>query len=57
MLTQVAELQGNIALVIDPFDKETAEFWRERYGFRSAKPEGRLWIPLHDEEDEPDVDD
>lgn len=48
--TQVAELQGNIALVVDPYDDETAKFWRDRYGFRSANPGGRLWIPLHDEE-------
>lgn len=54
--TQVAELQGNISLVVDPFDGETEKFWRERYGFRSAKPEGRLWIPLHEEEDEPSED-
>lgn len=54
--TQVAELQGNIALVVDPFDGKTAEFWRKRYGFRSAKPEGRLWIPLHEEEDESDAE-
>lgn len=51
--SQVAELQGNIALVVDPYDESTGEFWLERYSFlRSAKP-GRLWIPLHDDEDEP----
>lgn len=55
--TQVAELQGNIALVVDPFDGKTEQFWRKHYGFRSAKPEGRLWIPLHEEEGEPSEDD
>lgn len=52
--TQVAEQQGNIALVLDPFDEETAEFWRDRYSFLRSAKAGRLWIPLHDEEDEAD---
>jgi hypothetical protein len=47
--SQVAELQGNIALVIDPYDDATSAFWQDRYSFlRSAQP-GRLWIPLQEE--------
>jgi hypothetical protein len=51
---EVAEWQGNIALVLDPYNEETAELWLERYSFfRSGKP-GRLWLPLHEEEEELD---
>jgi hypothetical protein len=50
--SQVAELQGTIALVLDPHDGEVSRVWRERYGFRPAvaeegKPTRRLWLPLH----------
>lgn len=48
--SQVAEWQGNIALVLDPYDDKTAEFWLESYPFlRSAKP-GRLWMPLQEDD-------
>ena len=44
---QVAEYQGNIALVIDPYDDDTARFWQDRYKFlRAANPSKRLWVPL-----------
>lgn len=50
--SQVAELQGTIALVLDPHDGEVSRVWRERYGFRPAVAEEgkrtrRLWLPLH----------
>jgi hypothetical protein len=39
--------QASVALVLDPFDDETAEMWKTRYGFRkSSGSSGRLWIPL-----------
>ena len=39
--------QASVALVLDPFDPETAEMWKTRFGFRkSSGPSGRLWIPL-----------
>jgi hypothetical protein len=37
--SQVAELQGTIALVLDPHDGEVSRVWRERYGFRPAVAE------------------
>jgi hypothetical protein len=56
---EVAELQGNVALVLDPYDHATAEMWSD-FAFldfrRSADPRGRseagariprLWTPLH----------
>jgi hypothetical protein len=54
--TSVAQIQGSIALVLDPFDEETARMWlskrdvpfrraaRER-GTDDARPR-RLWTPL-----------
>jgi hypothetical protein len=39
--------QAAIALALDPFDSETAELWKARYGFReSSGKSGRLWTPL-----------
>jgi hypothetical protein len=46
---RVAALQATAVLVVDPFDRETAIMWRERFGFRpSAEPaqRRRLWLPL-----------
>ncbi|MCW3019849.1 MAG: hypothetical protein JWN10_2157 [Solirubrobacterales bacterium] len=56
---EVAETQGNIALVLDPYDDETAKMWlrMECVDFRrsaearpsanGADPVARLWTPLH----------
>jgi hypothetical protein len=51
--TEVAKLQGNIVLAVDPFDEPTSLFWQEHYGFRLSQvaDEGpnrpqRLWLPL-----------
>lgn len=58
---QVSELQGNVALVLDPFDDATAELWlslgvglrqsaSDRHGSAAdgqAKPR-RLWMPLRE---------
>ena len=39
--------QASVALVLDPFDDETGEMWKTRYGFRkSSGDSARLWIPL-----------
>jgi hypothetical protein len=56
---QVAELQGNMALVLDPYDEETAQMWMrwphlnfgrsavERIGSEDPEPRPRrLWTPL-----------
>ncbi len=48
---QVTQLQGNVALVVDPIDEETAALWQDRYGFRRSLSDDpnelkRLWIPL-----------
>jgi len=54
--TEVSHLQGSIALVLDPFDDQTAEMWERRTDVpfhRSARSPGddeqkprRLWTPL-----------
>ena|ERR1035438_10300636 len=56
---EVAQNQGNIALVLDPFDEETAGMWMKMEAVkfrRSAEPRTgpdgseripRLWTPLH----------
>jgi hypothetical protein len=39
-------------LALDPYDSDTAEMWKSRYGFRESAGPGpgadelRLWIPL-----------
>lgn len=39
--------QASVALVLDPFDEETAKLWTSKYGFhKSSGKSGRLWIPL-----------
>jgi hypothetical protein len=46
---RVAALQATTVLVVDPYDDETAEMWRGRFGFRSsAEPaeRKRLWLAL-----------
>jgi hypothetical protein len=47
---QVRDLQGSVALVLDPWDEESAQAWMAQYGFRWSAPEGgarrKLWIPL-----------
>lgn len=48
---EAADRQGTVAIVLDPYDDETAERWAEHYGFKRARTPGgrrpRLWIPLH----------
>ncbi|MEJ7655425.1 MAG: hypothetical protein WKF33_00105 [Thermoleophilaceae bacterium] len=44
--------QATAVLVVDAFDDETENMWRERYGFRSAADKARpnrLWLPLDNE--------
>lgn len=38
--------QGNIALVIDPFDLETSELLRQKHSFLAAARSGQLWLPV-----------
>lgn len=41
--------QGQIALALQAFDEDTAEFWRDRYGFRPSQAlngHGALWKTL-----------
>jgi hypothetical protein len=45
---EVAELQGNIALVLDPYDDQTATFWLDRYDFLHSESPKRLWLPLRE---------
>lgn len=46
---RVDALQATSVLVVDPYDDDTAQMWRDRFGFRpSAGQAGprRLWLPL-----------
>jgi hypothetical protein len=46
---RAAALQAAALLVVDPFDKDTDQMWRERFGFRPSSEPGplkRLWLPL-----------
>ena len=46
---RAATLQAAALLVVDPYDDETAQMWRTRFGFKSSSERGplkRLWIPL-----------
>ncbi len=44
--TEVAELQGNIALMIDPYDDDTADMLLSKYDFLRSAKHGQLWLPL-----------
>lgn len=46
--SEVAELQGNTALVIDPYDDDTADLLLERYRFLRSAKKGQLWLRLPD---------
>lgn len=48
---RVGELQGNVALVLDPYEAYVSDLLQRRYGFRIASGEEsesspRLWLPL-----------
>lgn len=44
---EVAKIQGNIALVINPYDGDTARMLREKHSFLEEDPRsGKLWLPL-----------
>jgi hypothetical protein len=49
--TEVAEIQGNIALVIDPYDDATAEMLLKQYKFLRSAKHGQLWLPLQRQEE------
>jgi hypothetical protein len=50
---RAAFLQGEVALVLDPFDEQLARLWIERYGFVRSQTRirggmlRRLWFPLY----------
>lgn len=48
---EVADLQGNVALFIEPANDEIATKLLERYEFLRRANEGQLWIPLFDKSD------
>jgi hypothetical protein len=43
---EVAEKQGNIAVVINPYDSETADFLKQKHSFLAQASAGQLWLPL-----------
>lgn len=47
---EVAEVQGNAALVIDPYDDATANFLLTRYEFLRSARMGQLWLRLPEPE-------
>jgi len=49
--TEVAEIQGNIALVIDPYDEATAKMLLDQYDFFRSAKHGQLWLPLQGQEE------
>ncbi len=45
--SEVTRLQGNIALVINPYDGDTARMLAEKYAFLQCDPRsGQLWLPV-----------
>lgn len=44
---QVAAIQGNIAMVVNPYDDATAKLLQERYNFLRSTKQGALWYPLY----------
>jgi hypothetical protein len=44
---EVAAVQGNVALVIEPFDDDVAELLQSRHEFFRAAEHGHLWVPLY----------
>ncbi len=49
--SQVAELQGNVALVIEPFDDTIAGVLEKRLTFLRTAEQGQLWVPLYSDEE------
>jgi hypothetical protein len=43
---EVARVQGNIALIINPYDNETADFLIRKHSFLASARAGQLWLPL-----------
>jgi hypothetical protein len=48
---RVAQFQGNVALVIEPFDDVVAEILESRLTFLRRAEQGQLWMPLYRDED------
>jgi hypothetical protein len=50
--------QGQVAIAIEPFDEETAEFWREEYGFKKSQERDghwQLWRTIMPNPDRPET--
>lgn len=48
---RVTEFQGNVALVIEPFDDTIAKILESKLKFLRRADQGQLWIPLHRDAD------
>lgn len=46
LVRKVAVHQGNIALVINPYDTATAEMLHSKHSFLSSARSGQLWLPV-----------
>ncbi len=46
---EVAEWQGNSALVVDPYDEDTAELLLRKYKFLRSAKKGQLWLRLQED--------
>jgi hypothetical protein len=44
---EVGKIQGNAALVIEPFDDRIARILELRYDFFRTADQGQLWLPLY----------
>lgn len=44
---EVGEIQGNVALVIEPFDDRIAKLLELRHEFLRTANQGQLWLPLY----------
>lgn len=45
---KVAKLQGNVALVINPYDEATAALLQRKYSFLNTARSGQLFLPVLD---------
>lgn len=49
---EVGKTQGNIALVIEPFDRTIAKILRREHDYLKETAQGHLWLPLYGPEDQ-----
>ncbi len=48
---EVGKTQGNVALVIEPFDPKIGEILKKEHDYLSATGQGHLYVPIYDPED------